>query len=104
MLKILKVTEINNGALKKSFDAEIKFEVAVRVNDLKLFEKNGRSWVNMPNKKIEKNGEEPYYMALLSPPKEELARIQSLALEALKTPLKQAEAISKELDYTPDLF
>ena len=114
MLKVSNVTDVNKGSLKSTFDVEVPvWGGTMKIANCKLFEKNVNRWINMPSYSVEDPmTKERVWLPVVEFSKEIHQRIQVAALEALKTPFKEAEALSSkraeelenQLDDVPDMF
>ena len=55
----------------------------IEIRDLTLHEKNGKRWVNMPNKPYEDEGETKYSYIVFFPDKDRAQKFQEATLKAL---------------------
>jgi len=59
-LQVFDYVPIDKGVVKGSFKVRIP-SLSLMINDCLLFEKDGRQWIKLPQKKVEKDGEINYY-------------------------------------------
>lgn len=59
-IEVLKYKEINKGAMLCSLSVFVE-KMGIEINDIIIFQKNGRRWANMPSRQYEKDGETKYF-------------------------------------------
>ena len=65
-VEISKYHPINKGFLIGSFTVTLE-DLGVTIHDCKLFSKDGKDWVNLPQKEVpQKDGEKPKYYNIVS--------------------------------------
>ena len=87
MFKILNLKMINRGDLIASFDVEIEKWGGFILCECTFFENNEKSWINLPNRSYDDNGEKKY---------KKIAKFANPALEK-----KFKEKIKEELMKEP---
>lgn len=64
MIKITSFKPMDKGALVGIASCEIN-AWKLQINDITIFESNGRRWIGYPSKKTERDNEKPIYFAYL---------------------------------------
>ncbi len=82
MLEVTNYKPINKGALVGTFAVRIP-SWNFFINDISLFQKEGRRWLSMPSRSYEKDGQTKYFSYCGLVNKESHERFQDAALKAL---------------------
>lgn len=60
-MKIINYFPVNKGAVIANFSVQIEKMGNLIIRDCTLFEKDGKSWVSLPSKMVEKDGKKNYF-------------------------------------------
>lgn len=82
-MTIINFKPLSNGALIGSFS--LLLQSGLQINDCKVFQKDGRHWLGLPQRMYELNGEKKYANVCEIPERETRDKFSNLAVDALKS-------------------
>lgn len=92
MLNVTNIKFVNKGSLEAFFDVEIP-GWHMTIYGCQLFSKNGRKWISLPSKKVEKEGEKTVYFPYIRFSDEVKKKFEDACLANIS---KQTSTSSKE--------
>lgn len=82
-IKCLKYHAINKGFIVGSADVLV-VKWGLIISDIKIFSKDNKSWINLPSKMVETNGEKKFFPYIRFERKEDIDKFKDAVLESVK--------------------